>query len=71
MGHFRSYELSPGFLVATVFWGILFLINPQNGIAQNRLNQTAESKVADVRLANYPISLAVFTGVLALSTIGL
>jgi hypothetical protein len=75
----RGYEFVLGLLMATVFWAVFFVIQPKN-YSGNQETQTApeqqshqvlETDKADERLAQYTFWLTIFTGILAVSTIGL
>jgi hypothetical protein len=79
VGRVRGYELALGFLAATVVWAMFFVFQPKNDAAQGQTHQatSAESKEitsakeVEDRLATYTLWLAIFTAVLAVSTIGL
>ena len=74
MRRFRGYQLIFGFLVATAFCAIAQYNSAQSQPQQpvsNQSNEAATSKNVEDRLAAYTLWLALFTAVLAGSTIGL
>lgn len=67
---FRGYEIALGFLLATALWITLSAVYPRYGSKQEA-EHFAGSNSTDERLANYTLALAIFTGLLAISTVGL
>jgi hypothetical protein len=76
---FRVPELVLGFLFATLVWAAIFVIYPQYSGAKTYAHSSAEQKTENVsdaentddRIARYTLWLTLFTGILAVSTIGL
>lgn len=79
MRRFRVPELVLGVLLATAVWAVVFAINPKysgtqqqsQATSNNQPHEVSEAEKADERLARYTLWLTIFTGVLAISTIGL
>jgi hypothetical protein len=76
---FRIPELIIGVLASTALWAVFLVIEPNTTAPNNRpepinghqAENVLEADKADERVARYTLWLTIFTGVLAVSTIGL